>query len=199
MGRRDKRIDAYIAKAAPFAQPILTSLREQVHAACPDVEETLKWSHPSFEYKGILCGMAAFKKHAVFGFWKHDLVVGEHAKAREAMGSFGCLTKLSDLPPKKAFAGYVRTAMRLNDEGVVVKRQKTRPRKAVAMHPELRAAMAGSAKARATFEAFPPSQKRDYLEWVAEAKGDDTRARRIQQAVEWMAQGKRRNWKYETC
>jgi uncharacterized protein YdeI (YjbR/CyaY-like superfamily) len=89
--------------------------------------------------------------------------------------------------------------MRLNDEGVQVKRQKTRPKKPVAIHPELRAAMARSSKARATFEAFPPSQKREYVEWVADAKGDDTRKRRIAQAVEWMAQGKRRNWKYENC
>jgi hypothetical protein len=199
MPTRDKRIDAYIARTRPFAQPILKQLREQVHASCPDVEETLKWSHPSFEYKGMLCGMAAFKEHAVFGFWKHDLVVGDDPKAREAMGSFGCLKSTSDLPSKAQFARYVKTAMRLNDEGVKVVRAKTRPKKPVAMHPELKAAMARSKKAQATYAAFPPGQQREYLEWVADAKGDDTRARRIQQAVEWMAEGKRRNWKYERC
>jgi len=199
MGTRDKRVDAYIAKQADFAQPILLHLREVVHDACPGVVETLKWSSPSFEYKGLLCGMAAFKQHAVFGFWKHELVVGDDGKAREAMGSFGCLKTLDDLPSKKALAGYVRKAMKLNDEGIAAPRRKTRPKKPVAMHPDLKKALGKSRKAQATFDAFPPSQKREYVEWVADAKGDDTRARRVAQAVEWMAQGKRRNWKYENC
>lgn len=199
MGTRDPRIDAYIKKAAPFAQPILTRLREQVHAACPEVEETLKWSHPSFAYKGILCGMASFKQHAAFGFWKHDLVVGAHPKAKEAMGSFGCLKELSDLPGKAEFARYVKTAMKLNEDGVKVKRAKTGPRKTYTMHPELKAALARNKKALATYEGFPPSHQREYLEWIGEAKGDDTRTRRIEQAIEWMAQGKPRNWKYMKC
>ena len=199
MGTRDKRIDAYIDRSADFAQPILKRLRELVHESCPEVVETLKWSSPSFEYKGILCGMAAFKQHAVFGFWKHDLVVAEDPKAKEAMGSFGRITKVSELPPKATFAKYMKTAMRLNDEGVKVERKKTRPKEPVRMHPELKAAMGKSAKARATFDSFPPGQRREYLEWVADAKADDTRARRIKQAVEWMSQGKRRNWKYENC
>jgi len=199
VGTRDKRIDAYITKAAPFAQPILRHLREVVHAACPDVVETVKWSMPAFEYKGPFCGMGAFKQHAVFGFWKHDLVVGDDGKAREAMGSFGCLKSLADLPPKKALVGYIRKAAKLNDEGVKAPRRKTVPKKAVPMHPELKTALARSSKARATFDAFPPGCQREYLSWVAEAKGDDTRARRIAQAVEWMAAGKRRNWKYENC
>jgi hypothetical protein len=194
---RDKRIDAYIEKSAPFAQPILKHLRAVVHETCPDVVETLKWSSPHFEYKGPFCGMAAFKEHAVFGFWKHELVVGEDSKAKEAMGSFGCLRTLADLPSKKALATYVRKAMKLNDDGVKVLRRKTRPKQPVAMHPELKAALAKSRKAQATFDAFPPSGKGEYLEWVADAKSDDTRARRIAQAVEWMAEGKRRNWKYE--
>jgi hypothetical protein len=194
---RDKRIDAYIEKSAPFAQPILKHLRAVVHETCPDVVETLKWSSPHFEYKGPFCGMAAFKEHAVFGFWKHELVVGEDSKAKEAMGSFGCLRTLADLPSKKALATSIRKAMKLNDDGVKVLRRKTRPKQPVAMHPELKAALAKSRKAQATFDAFPPSGKGEYLEWVADAKSDDTRARRIAQAVEWMAEGKRRNWKYE--
>ncbi len=199
MGSRDKRVDTYISKAAPFAQPILRHLRELVHAACPDVVETVKWSMPAFEYKGPFCHMAAFKQHAAFGFWKHALVVGDDGKAREAMGSFGSLKTLSDLPSKKVLVGYLRKAAKLNDEGIAVKRGKTLPKKALPMHPELKAAFAGNKKARACFDGFPPSCQREYLEWIAEARRDETRARRIAQAMEWMAAGKRRHWKHETC
>jgi hypothetical protein len=199
MATTDKRIDAYIAKARPFAQPILERLRAMIHETCPEVVETLKWRHPSFEYRGLLCGMAAFKGHAAFGFWKHDLVVGKDGKAREAMGSFGRITDLSELPGKGVFARHMKVAMRLNEDGVQVVRKKTRPKAPIAMHRELAAAMAGSKKARATYASFPPSAQREYLEWVADAKSDDTRARRIAQAVEWMAEGKRRHWKYEKC
>jgi hypothetical protein len=196
MGTRDKRVDAYIAKAAPFAQPILRHLREVVHEACPDVVETIKWSMPALEYKGPFCGMAAFKQHAVFGFWKHGLIVSDDAKAREAMGSFGCLKSLADLPPKKALLGYVRRAVKLNDDGVKAPRTKT-VKKPVPMHAALKAALAKSKAARATFDGFPPSAQREYLEWVADAKNDDTRARRVAQSVEWLAEGKRRHWKYQ--
>ena len=200
MVTRDKRVDAYIEKAPEYARPILTELRARVHAACPDVVETVKWRMPSFEYKGILCGMAAFKKHAVFGFWKHKLVVGEDRKAETAMGSFGCVKSLDDLPPRKTLVALVRKAKKLNDDGVKVVRDKTtKNKKRAAMHPELKAALARSRKAQATFEAFPHSAQYEYVEWVAEAKADDTRTRRVSQAVEWMAQGKRRHWKYQNC
>lgn len=199
MGRRDPRVDAYIEKSAPFARPILTRVRELVHATCPDVEETLKWRMPSFEYKGMLCGMGAFKEHAIFGFWKHELVVGDNAKWKEAMGSFGCLKSLDDLPPKTEFARYMKKAVELNDQGVKVERKKTTPKKPLGMHPELERALSRNKKALRTLEGFPPSAQREYLEWIATAKGDDTRARRIEQAVEWLAAGKRRNWKYENC
>jgi len=198
MGKHDTRIDAYVGKAAPFAQPILTRLRRLVHDGCPDVVETLKWGHPSFEYKGILCGMAAFKQHVAFGFWKHDLVVGKTSRANEAMGSFGRIASLADLPPAARFDALVRKAMRLNDEGVKVERVKTRRKKPIAMHPGLAKALAGNPKARANFDAFAPSRQRDYMEWVGDAKQDATRQRRIKTAVEWLAQGKSRNWKYET-
>ena len=196
MGTRDARIDAYIAKAAEFARPILRHVRALVHDACPEVGETLKWGMPSFEYKGLLCGMAAFREHATFGFWKHDLLVKDDAKAREAMGSFGRLRSVGDLPPKRTLAGYVRRAMKLNDDGVKAPRAKTRPKKPIPVHADFRAALAKNAKARAAFEAFPPSHKREYLEWIAEAKRDETRVRRVSQAVAWMAEGKPRNWKY---
>lgn len=199
MVTRDKRVDAYIASSADFARPILARLREVVHAACPAVEEKIKWRMPAFEHKGPLCGMAAFKQHAVFGFWKHELVVGDDPRAREAMGSFGCLKTLADLPPKKDLAAWVRKAVKLNDAGVKAPRAKTRPKQAVAAHPDLRAALARNAKARATLAGFPPGARAEYVEWVADAKQADTRARRIAQAVAWLAQGKRRNWKYEAC
>ena len=199
MGKKDARFDAYIKKAAPFAQPILTKLRAQIHAACPDVVETVKWGHPSFEYKGILCGMAAFKQHAAFGFWKHDLVVGKDAKSKEAMGSFGRITSLADLPPAAKFAGLVKKAMELNDAGVKVVRDKTRKKKPIAMHPGFAKALARDAKARAQFDAFSPSCQREYMEWIGDAKQDATRERRIATAVAWIAQGKSRNWKYERC
>jgi hypothetical protein len=199
MGTRDRRIDAYIEKAAPFAQPVLRHLRALVHEACPEVVETLKWSSPSFEYKGLLCGMAAFKQHCVFGMWKHELVLeGLDAKARSAMGSFGRITSIDDLPSKPTLMRYIKKAMELNDAGVKNVRTKTKkapPR----MHPALAAGLAKNKKARATFDAFPPSQKREYMEWIAEAKGEDTRERRLAQALEWMAQGKPRNWKYMKC
>lgn len=197
MGQKDKRVDAYIAKAAAFAQPILTHLREVVHEACPDVVETIKWSMPAFEHKGPMCGMAAFKAHATFGFWKHDLIVGDDPAARTAMGSFGRIASVDDLPSRSTLKKLVRKACKLNDEGVKSERPKDAPKALPKMHPDLRAALAGNARASAAFEAFAPSHKREYLEWIAEAKQDATRARRIAQAVEWMAEGKSRHWKYQ--
>ncbi len=199
MGQRDPRVDAYVEQVAPFAQPILRRLRDAVHAACPDVVETIKWRMPSFEWKGLLCGMAAFKAHAVFGFWKHDLVIGDDPKAKEAMGSFGCLKSLADLPSKAELARYVKRAMALNEAGVKAPKQKTRPKKPLAPHPEFAAALKRNKRAQATLDAFPPSCRAEYIEWIADAKRDETRAKRIATAVEWLAQGKRRNWKYESC
>jgi uncharacterized protein YdeI (YjbR/CyaY-like superfamily) len=196
MGTLDPRVDAYIRKSAEFARPILARLREDVHACCPDVVETIKWGMPSFEYRGLLCGLAAFKQHCTFGFWKHALVVGDDPKAEEAMGSFGRITSVADLPPRSAFRGYVRKAMRLNEQGVKAPREKARKRKPIPMHPALKRALAADRKAASTFKAFPPSHQREYLEWIAEAKQEGTRARRIAQAVEWLAEGKPRNWKY---
>jgi uncharacterized protein YdeI (YjbR/CyaY-like superfamily) len=197
MGNRDPRVDAYIAKSADFAQPILTEIREAVHASCPDVEEEMKWSFPHFVYKGVLCSMAAFKQHAAFGFWKGPLVLGR-GKDADAMGQFGRITKRSDLPPKKTLAGYIRKAAALNEQGVKVPRA---PRPAattiVKVPADLAAALKKSKKAHAGFDALSPSHKREYIDWITEAKRDETRARRIAQAIEWMADGKSRNSKYE--
>lgn len=202
MGQPDPRVDAYIAKSAAFAQPIMSHLREAVHAACPDAEETLKWGMPSFMYGGkILCSMAAFKQHASFGFWQGAKVVGpDQAKPEEGMGQFGRLTRLADLPGKRALSGCVRQAMKLIDDGVTrpaTKVAKARP--ALETPDDLAAALAKNRKAQTTFDAFAPSHRRDYVEWITEAKRDETRQRRLAQAIEWMAEGKPRHWKYMNC
>lgn len=200
MGRRDARVDAYIAKSADFARPILEHLREVVHAACPDVEEQMKWSFPNFMYKGILCSMASFKEHCSFGFWKGELVVGGDAAAEKAMGQFGRITKVSELPSKKVLTGYIKKAMQLNDDGVKAPSRTKKAPKPEAMVPDdLAAALRGNAKARATFEGFPPSHRREYIEWITEAKTEATRSKRLNTTLEWLAEGKSRNWKYSNC
>ena len=197
MGQKDERIDAYIARAPEFARPILAHLRAVVHEACPDVEETLKWSMPAFEYKGLLCGMAAFKEHATFGFWKGKLVLDSKGRdLDDAMGQFGRLTSVQDLPGKRELAGYVKKAMALNDAGVTVKRV-TKPKPVLKVPADLKSALAKSRRAEAHWDEYSPSARRDYLEWVLEAKQEATRAKRIATTVEWVAAGKKRNWKYE--
>ena len=196
---RDPRIDAYIKRAAPFAQPILTHVREVVHEACPEVEESIKWGMPSFSYGGgILCGMAAFKQHASFGFWKHALVVGE-GQPRDGMGSYGKMTSLQDLPPKKTLLAHVKKAMKLNEDGVKSPARKAAPKPPPETPADLAAALGKNKPAQAAFDAFPPGCKREYIDWIVEAKREETRSKRLAQAVEWMAEGKRRNWKYENC
>ena len=198
MGTRDKRVDAYIAKSADFAQPILKSLREIVHEGCPEVVETMKWSFPNFSYKGMFCSMAAFKEHCSFGFWKHRLVVGG-SRPDSSMGSFGRIRSMKDLPSKSVLLGHIRKAKKLNDEGVKVVRKVTPPseRKKLVVPPYFLSAVKKNKKALETFTAFPYSKKKDYVEWVTEAKTDETRGRRLETSVEWLAEGKSRNWKYE--
>ena len=197
MAKKDPRIDAYIAKSAGFAKPILTEIRAVVHDVCPNVEETMKWSFPHFDYKGMMCSMAAFKEHCAFGFWKASLILDGNGRSEEAMGQFGRITALSDLPSKKVMRDYIQKAMALNESGTTVKREPRSPKKAIPVPADFTAAVKKNKKALAVFEAFSPSHRRDYLEWITEAKSEDTRKRRIAQAIEWMAQGKSRNWKYE--
>jgi uncharacterized protein YndB with AHSA1/START domain len=201
MGQHDPRVDAYIAKSAGFAQPILARVRELVHEACPTVEETIKWGMPSFVHAGgILAGMAAFKQHVSFGYWKHALVMGEGV-ARAGMGSYGRMASLSDLPPKRQLLADIRRAVVLNEQGAKAPAARKAARPPPEMPPELAAALAmrKHARARAAFEAFPPGQRREYMEWIGEAKREETRARRLAQALEWLAEGKARNWKYASC
>jgi hypothetical protein len=198
MPRRDPRVDAYIAKSPDFAKPILTHIRAVVHEACPEVEETLKWSVPHFDYQGIMCGMAAFKQHCTFGFWKGSLVLGPDKKDVDGMGQFGRLTKVADLPPKAKLIAYIKKAKKLNDEGVTAPRAAGRTKKPEIEVPQyIHAALRKNSKARSAFEAFSPSHRREYVEWITDAKSDVTRERRLETALEWMAEGKSRNWKYQ--
>jgi len=194
MGKRDPRIDAYIAKSADFARPILNHIRSLVHEACPQVEETIKWGAPHFEYEGVLCGVAAFKQHCNLILWKGDLNTGPGAN--EAAGPLRNITKLSDLPSRKTLTSYIEQAAKLNEQGVKATR-RSKPKKELVIPLELTKALKKNKKAAAAFEKFPPSHKREYADWISEAKGEDTRKRRVDSAIEWMAEGKSRNWKYE--
>ena len=201
MGTRDKRVDAYIAKSAEFAQPILRELREIVHEGCPEVEEAIKWRFPAFMYKGILCGMAAFKQHCAFGFWKGSLIIPGEENNVNAMGQFGRVTSMKDLPPRRVLLAYVKKAKQLNDEGIKSP-ARSKPRgekKELAVPAYFTAALKKNKKALAVFDGFPYSKRKDYVEWLTEAKTDETRKRRLQTSVEWLARGKSRNWKYERC
>ncbi len=200
----DPRVDAYIAKSAPFSQPILEHIREVVHEVCPEIEETLKWSMPSFEYKGLLCGFAAFKHHCTFGFWKSSLLHDPHGVLKDqeqsAMGSFGKMTSLKDLPSDKILRALIKDAMRLNDEGVKI---PTATRKRGVIKNEIpepayfTKLLAKNKAAKATWEGFAPSHRREYLEWITEAKTDPTREKRLEKTMELLSEGKQRHWKYQ--
>ncbi|MEO8058758.1 MAG: YdeI/OmpD-associated family protein [Burkholderiales bacterium] len=201
MATTDPRIDAYIERAAPFAQPILAQLRRAVHGGCPAVVETIKWGMPFYMHgERILANMAAFKQHCSFRFW-NGRDAAERGQSDEAMGQFGRITLLSDLPPRRELVRVVKQAVALIDAGGTTTRAAA-PRKAAAepdMPVEFGQALARHAAARQTFEALSPSQRREYTEWIAEAKRDETRARRLAQALEWLAEGKTRHWKYQNC
>ena len=202
MGKRDPRVDAYISRAAPFARPILKHLRKVVHAGCPRVEETIKWGMPSFEYKGMLAGMGAFKQHAVFGFWKEKALAQrlplDVRTQKDGMGTYGCLKSVDDLPPVTHLQALVAEAAKINDDRIkAAPARKRTPRAPLPVPPAFLAAIRKDKKALAAFEAFSPSHRREYVEWVIEAKREETRAQRIATSVAWMAEGKPRMWKYQ--
>lgn len=195
---RDPRIDAYIASRAEFGRPILEHLRRVVHEAAPGVEETIKWSMPHFTLGGrLFAGMAAFKAHATFGLWQASAVLGDTGE-RDAMGQFGRIASVGDLPPETELKAIIARAAAVAGEPPRP-RPKKPPKPELATPDDLRCALDAIPAAAATFDAFPPSCRREYVEWVVDAKRPETRAKRIAQAVEWMAEGKRRNWKYENC
>jgi uncharacterized protein YdeI (YjbR/CyaY-like superfamily) len=196
---RDPRIDAYIEKAAPFAQPILEHVRQRVHAAAPEADETMKWSTPTFTIDGkILLGMAAFKAHAALNFWRGQELRGGDANA-DAMGQFGRLTSLDDLPSDAELDALIREGAVLARAAPAPRKVKHEPKPPAEVHPEFAAALADNPKAKEVLENFPPSARREYLDWIAEAKQDKTRSKRIADAIEWLNDGKRRHWKYENC
>lgn len=195
--RRDPRVDEYIANAAPFARPILAHLRSVVHAACPDVVEDLKWRMPFFTYAGTnLCHMAAFKGHCAFGFWRGKEIAGlPTIDGNASMGSVGRLGSLDDLPPRRQLTSWIKAAMKLNDAATRPARA-TSKRAALAVPDDLATALRARPDAAERFEALAPSARRDYCEWVLEAKRESTRASRIATTVDWVAEGRTRHWKY---
>ncbi|KXK50069.1 MAG: hypothetical protein UZ05_CHB002001689 [Chlorobi bacterium OLB5] len=203
MGTKDKRIDAYIAKSQDFAKPVMEHLRKLIHKTCPEVIETIKWGMPAFDYKGPFIGFAAFKKHAVLSFWKAALMkdskvlTGKETKG--AMGNLGRIESIDDLPKDSILVKWIKDAMKLNESGVKFKpsAKPKHERKEYGMHPDLEKALNKNKSAKKTYEAFSPSHKREYLEWIGEAKTDETRNKRIETAIEWMTEGKSRNWKYQ--
>lgn len=201
MLNKDPRVDLYISKSADFARPILIHIRKLIHKACPDVEETIKWGFPHFEYKGPMCDMAAFKHHCSFGFWKAALMKDKtliaNAKTESAMGHYGKITSLKDLPSDKKIMTNIKDAMTLNENGIKLPTRKSTNKNSDIKTPEyFLMALKKNKKAFSTFESFSPSHKKEYVEWIEEAKSDETRNRRMANAIEWMTEGKSRNWKY---
>lgn len=201
MTQRNPAVDAFIAGAPAYARPIFTRVRAAFHAGCPQLEERIKWGVPSFEYKGMLGGMAVFKRHVSFGFWKSRLMAdfektfGRPGRA-SAMGAR--VESVRDLPAKGVLVAFVKEARRLNDEGIK-EPKRARPQRSprVAVPADLKAALARNARAGAAFAAFSPSHKREYVEWITEAKRPATRAKRLATTLSWLAAGKHRNWRYE--
>jgi uncharacterized protein YdeI (YjbR/CyaY-like superfamily) len=199
----DSRVDAYIFSAPDFAKPILNHLRELVHTACPDVDETMKWSRPHFLHNGLLCGMSAFKHHCAFGFWMGEMVLGARAGAatqKDGMGHFGRITSLKDLPGDTELLALIRKAAALNDSGA---KRRVAPRPAgdrkLIVPDYFTAALRKNKKALAAFEALSYSHRSEYVEWITEAKREETRQKRIETTLVWLAEGKSRNWKYAKC
>ena len=196
---RDPRIDTYLAKAQPFARPILEKVRERVHAALPEAEESIKWSMPAYTVGGkIVAITAAFKAHAALNFWRGQELRGNDANA-DAMGQFGKLKSVEDLPDDPELDRLIREAAELARSAPAPRKARHEPKPAPVMHPDFAAALDKAPQAKKVLDEFPPSAQRDYLEWIAEAKQDATRQKRIATAIEWLAEGKRRNWKYESC
>ena len=201
MGKKDQRVDAYIANSQDFAKPILEHLRELVHKAFPDIDETIKWGFPHFQYKGIVCSMAAFKQHCAVVFWKaalmSDPIFVKNAEAESSMGHLGKITSLKDLPKDKILLSYIKEAAKLNEDDVKLpSKPKPKEKKELVVPDYFTKALKKNKKANEVFKNFAYSHKKEYVEWITEAKTEETRNKRIATAVEWIAEGKGRNWKY---
>ncbi|MEO8573610.1 MAG: YdeI/OmpD-associated family protein [Pyrinomonadaceae bacterium] len=196
----DPRVDAYIEKSADFAKPILIHIRKLVHKACPDIQETMKWSFPHFDYKGTVCSVAAFKQHCAFGFWKQPLLEQEAFPAEKtAMGSFGRIISIKDLPADKVMIGLIHQAVELNEKGIKIAKKLAVKKADLVIPKDLAKELSQNKTAKATFDKFSPSHKREYVAWIEEAKTEATRNKRLATTVEWLSEGKSRNWKYDNC
>jgi uncharacterized protein YdeI (YjbR/CyaY-like superfamily) len=198
----DTRVDAYIEKAAPYAKPILIKIRKLIFQACPDAEESIKWSFPNYEiYGSMLCSMAAFKEHCAFGFWKASLLKDPkgilQVKERNAMGHLDRISSLKDLPPDKILLAYLKEAALLNKNKVKLARPKSAPKKELSTPKPLADALKKNKKALTVFQAFSPSNRREYIEWITEAKTEETLNKRLAITLEWVSEGKSRHWKYK--
>lgn len=194
---KNPKIDEYINNASDFAQPILIKIRSLVHQAHPDIDENIKWGMPSFDYKGIVCHMAAFKQHCSFGFFKHKLIKGLDGDG--GMNSFGKLKSINDLPKDELIITYIKEAVLLNEQGVKLPKTPTKKKKELIIPDELTKALLKNPKAATVFDNFSYTHKKEYAEWIAEAKRETTKEKRIAQTIEWLIEGKHRNWKYENC
>jgi uncharacterized protein YdeI (YjbR/CyaY-like superfamily) len=201
MASFDKRVDAYIAKSASFAQPILEHLRELVHKACPEIEETIKWNFPHFSYRGIVCSMASFKHHCSFGFWKAAIMEDPQKiltiVGRTSMGHFNKITSLKDLPSDKILISYIKQAVKLNEDDVKLPAKKALKVPALKVPAYFTKVLKTNKEALTAFEAFSNSHRNEYVQWITDAKTEPTRMKRMNQAIEWLSEGKSRNWKYE--
>ena len=199
--QKDKKIDQYIFNSAPFAQEVLVHFRALVHKTCPEVEEKIKWGMPFFDYKGeMMCHMASFKNHCAISFWKATLMKDSKKLQdgnKEAMGHYGKITSVKDLPPNNTIIAHIKEAMKLNDDGIKLPAKEKLPQKEVVIPVELMSRLSKNKKARLVFDSFPPSHRKEYINWINEAKTDTTRTKRIDTTMEWLEEGKSRNWKYE--
>jgi uncharacterized protein YdeI (YjbR/CyaY-like superfamily) len=201
MGKKDKRVDAYIAKSADFAKPVLNHIRELVHKGCPDVEEVIKWGFPHFDYKGIMFSMASFKQHCAAGFWKAKIMKDPYkvlaTDEKTAMGSLGQIKTLKDLPSDKIMIQYIKEAAKLNEDGIGLPPKKIlKEKKEIETPVYFTKVLSKNKTALKTFNDFSYSHRKEYIEWIAEAKTEETRNKRMETAIQWLSEGKSRNWKY---
>jgi uncharacterized protein YdeI (YjbR/CyaY-like superfamily) len=200
MGQKDQRVDAYIVKAAPFAQPVLSHFRELMHKACPEIKENIKWGMPAFELNGIVTTIASFKNHLGIAFHKSALMPDPHKifhSSEDAIGHLGKITSLADLPEDNVLISYIQEAAKLDKEGKKVTKKPAKPKAEVQMPDYFAAALEKNPAAKQHFESFSPSAKREYIEWLIDAKSEATRNSRLERAMEWIAEGKPRLWKYQ--
>ncbi len=203
---KNPAVDAYIANAGDFARPILRRVRALMHKACPGIEETIKWGVPHFEYQGIVGNIAAFKRHAAFGFWSRKLLKKRLGKDSRKMfppsgdSSMGGrrIRTLAEMPPDALILRTIRAAVALNEAGLKPAREQRR-KPPVKPPPYLVAALKKNPRARAAFQRLTPAQQREYVEWLTDAKREATRERRLATTIEWLALGRQRNWKYQNC